>query len=188
MAATFEEVVRAWLLYYDDRLPSDRRARREAFIILLGNLADHSYSKEDITLSKKEKIIKYCVNPNHKNKSKLKKWVSIIVNDLEAAILIYYPVVKIRDDVMTPEMDAKLENMDRRAEESKKLKTSDDDIEDNVPEEFSIEDSRPLDIRDALKNPGKEEETFEITDDMLGDIEGPEVVYDKDFMKRFGLE
>src|SRR5277367_5856008 len=108
MSATFEEIIRAWMLHYDDRLPSDRKERREAFITLLGNLSDHGYGKEEINNSRKEKIIKSCVNPNHKNKSKLRKWVSIIVNDLEAALIIFYPTIKIRDNIVTEEMSSKL--------------------------------------------------------------------------------
>ena len=54
MSATFEEIVRAWLLSYDDRLPNDKKSRREAFIVLLANLADHGHSKEELSNSKKE--------------------------------------------------------------------------------------------------------------------------------------
>lgn len=187
MAATFDEIVRAWLLHYDDRLPSDRKSRREAFIILLGNLADHGFGKEDLNVSKKDKIIRSCVNLNHKNKSKLKKWISITVNDLEAAIIIYYPTITIRNDVVTSEMEAKLEGMEQKAEESKKLRTEDSDDEDDSGfENESIESI----LGESEEKPKKttKEKTFKITDEILGEDDGPEVIYDKDFMKRLGLE
>ncbi len=179
---TFEEVVRAWLLHYNDRLPNDRTARREAFIVLLGNLLDHGFGKEDLNISKKDKIIKSCVNLNHRNKSKLRKWVSITLNDLEAAILIFYPTIKIRENVVTPEMVFKLESMAQAAEESKKLKTAED--------ETDSEDYKELDIQDLITGTRqeKQEKILEITDDEFADDEGPEVVYDTEFMKRFGLE
>jgi hypothetical protein len=78
---TFEEIVRAWTLEYDERLPSDRKERIKAFIVLLGNLQDHGFGKEELNNSKKEKIVRSCVNPNHHNKQKLKKWISLVVND-----------------------------------------------------------------------------------------------------------
>jgi len=178
------------MLHYDDRLPSDRKERREAFITLLGNLSDHGYGKEEINSSRKEKIIKSCVNPNHKNKSKLRKWVSIIVNDLEAALIIFYPTIKIRDNIVTEEMSSKLAGMERKAEEQRALKTVDDnDSEEESDGTFSLEDHTPLDIRDAIENPiAPKQEEFEITDDMLDEMDGPEVVYDPNFMKKLGLE
>ena len=46
--ASFEEVVRAWLLDYDGRLPSNARERKEAFLVLLANLANYGYGKEEL--------------------------------------------------------------------------------------------------------------------------------------------
>ena len=86
--ASFEEVVRAWLLDYDGRLPNSNRERKEAFLVLLVNLANYGYGKEELNTGKKEKIVRSCVNPNHHNKKKLRVWISIVVNDLEDAILI----------------------------------------------------------------------------------------------------
>jgi len=186
MSVTFEEIVRAWLLHYDDRLPNNRVAKREAFMVLLGNLAEHGFGKDDLNISKRDKIIKSCVNLNHKNKSKLRKWVSITLNDLEAAILIYYPVVKIREDVVTPEMKAKNEGMGQKAEESKKLKTSKDGNDDENEEESNLEDMLSDDV--VLTPKKSKDDTFEITDDILGEDTGPEITYDKDFLKRLGLE
>lgn len=187
-APTFEEIVRAWVLYYDDRLPSDRKERREAFITLLGNLADHGYDKQELTNNKKEKIIKFCLNPNYRDKKKLRSWFNLLVNDLEAAILIFYPIIKIRDNVVTPEMQTKLENMERKAEETKALKT-------NTPSNDSEETELTIDeVRDTLDDPEltvskpSKIRDFEITDDMLSDIEGPEIIYDPNFYKDLGIE
>lgn len=185
---TFDEIVRAWLLHYDDRLPSDRVERREALIILLDNLLDHGYNKESLTLSKKERIVKYCVNPNHKNKKKLRAWVAMLVNDLEAAILIKYPVVKIRTDGITPEIKIKLDAMEKKAEEQRALKTEDDDDDEEDSGEFSIEDHMPLNIRDAVENPVKPPESFRITKETLGEMETPEILWDEDFAKKMGLD
>jgi hypothetical protein len=188
MQPTFEEIVRAWLLHYDDRLPSDRRERREAFIVLLGNLQDHGYSKEEITSSRREKIIRSCVNPFH-NKQKLKKWVSLLVNDLEAAVLIFYPTIKIRDDVVTSDMIAKLDSMTQRAEESRALRTVSNG-EEGSDSEFNLlelSNSDKLDIPEAIKNEPKVKD-FAITDDMLDEMEAPEVIWDEDFYKKMGLE
>jgi hypothetical protein len=190
MQPTFDEIVRAWTLHYDDRLPTDRKERREAFVNLLGNLKEHGFGRTELNTSKKERIIKFCVNPNHKNKSKLKKWVSILVNDLEAAILLYYPVIEIKTHFVTNDISSKLSELERKAEESKKLtNSSDKDDEDDSEEGFSIEDNTPLDIKGAIENPVKPRQNeFDITDEMLDQMDGPEPVYDPDFMKKLGLE
>lgn len=188
--ATFEEVVRAWLLDYDGRLPSSNRERKEAFLVLLANLATYGYGKEELNTGKKEKIVRSCVNPNHHNKKKLRTWISIVVSDLEDAILIYYGNIKINRDVITPEMSAKLDGLEKRAEETKALRTSDNSGNEADEEDtFSLENHVPLDIegvvKDAIANPTKpKQETFEITDDLLSDTEGPQVVWDTDFMKK----
>jgi hypothetical protein len=185
---SFEEIVRAWTLEYDERLPSDRKERREAFIVLLGNLKDHGYGKEELNNSRKEKIVRSCVNPNHHNKKKLRTWISMVVNDLDAAVLIFFGTVKIRRDVVTAEMQAKLESMERRAEETKALKSPDVDQEDdgsNPDKPLDLE-NEALDIessvKDAIENPKKE--TFEITEEMLESMDSPEIVWDEDFMKK----
>lgn len=190
MSATFEEIVRAWTLHYDDRLPTDRKERREAFINLLGNLKEHGFGKSELNTSKKEKIIKFCVNPNHKNRSKLRKWVSILVNDLEAAILLYYPTIEIKTNFVTTEISSKLSDMQRKAEESKQLTNSSGQEDLNeTDEEFSIDDNLPLDIKGAIENPVKpKQKEFEITDQMLDEMDGPECIYDPDFMKKLGIE
>ena len=187
--ATFEEVVRGWLLDYDGRLPSERRERKEAFIVLLGNLSNYGYGKDELNSSKKEKIVRSCVNPNHYNKKKLSIWISMVVNDLENAILIYYGSVKINRDVITPEMSAKLDSIERRAEETRALRTADNnDSDDSEENTFSLE-GQAIDIegavRDAVANPKPVPvETFEIKDEMFDESEGPEVVWDNDFMKK----
>src|ERR1700676_4060506 len=140
-APTFEEILKAWTLEYDERLPSERTARREAFFTLLGNLQDHGFTKEELNTSKKEKIVRSCVNPNHKDKKRLRSWVSMVLNDLESAIIIYYGTVKIRRDGVTPEMSAKLESIAKRAEETKALrKPNSEESED------SCDPDRPLDL------------------------------------------
>ena len=188
LQASFEEVVRAWLLDYDGRLPSNNRERREALLILLANLANYGYGKDELNTGKKEKIVRSCVNPNHHNKKKLRTWISIVVNDLEDAIQIYYGSVKINRDVITPEMSAKLDGLDKRAEETKALRTEDNDDSDEEGDSFSLE-GRPLDIegavKDAIANPKPiVKETFEITDEMLKDMDAPEILIDEDFMKK----
>jgi hypothetical protein len=185
--ASFEEVVRAWLLDYDGRLPNGNRERKEAFLVLLVNLANYGYGKEELNTGKKEKIVRSCVNPNHHNKKKLRVWISIVVNDLEDAILIYYGNIKINRDVITPEMSAKLDGLDKKAEETRALRTEDNGEEEE--DTFSLENHVPLDIesavKDAVANPTKpKQETFEITDDLLKDTEGPTIVWDEDFMKK----
>lgn len=188
LQATFEEVIRAWLLDYDGRLPSERRERKEAFLVLLANLSTYGYAKEELNSGKKEKIVRTCVNPNHHNKKKLRTWISMVVNDLEDAILIYYGNIKINRDVITPEMSAKLDGLDKRAEETKALRTADNGEENEEEDTFSLE-GQALDItgavRDAVSNPRPAPvETFEIKDDMFDDSEGPEVVWDTEFMKK----
>jgi hypothetical protein len=192
MTATFEEVVRAWALDYDDRIPSDRRERREAFIVLLGNLADHGFKKEELTTSKKEKIVKSCVNPNHRDKKKLKSWIEMVVNDLESAVLIYYGTVKIRRDIITPEMESKLLSLEKRAEESRALRSvaivPDEQITSSY-ENFNVDGAVRDAFKEAIEYPmAVKEEIFEITDDLLGDVEGPKVEWDVDFMKKLESE
>lgn len=188
--ATFEEVVRAWLLDYDGRLPSSNRERKEAFLVLLANLATYGYGKEELNTGKKEKIVRSCVNPNHHNKKKLRTWISIVVSDLEDAILIYYGNIKINRDVITPEMSAKLDGLEKRAEETKALRTSDNSGNEADEEDaFSLENHVPLDIegvvKDAVANPKPmPKETFEITDEMLDQMDAPEILIDEDFMKK----
>ncbi len=188
---TFEEIVKAWVLEYDERLPNDRRERREAFIVLLGNLRDHGFGKEEFNTSRKEKIVRSCVNPNHKDKNRLKRWVSMVVNDLDSAISIYYGTVKIRRDVVTPEMSAKLDSMELKAAEVKARGKRSDQGEDSddsydYDKPLDIEHSDPLDIentvKEAVANP--KQESFEITDDMFSESDGPEIVWDEDFTKK----
>lgn len=186
MSASFDEILRAWILYYDDRLPSDRTERRKAFITLLGNLKDHGYNKDTLS-NKKEKIIRACVNPFH-NKQKLKRWVSMLVNDLDSAISIYYETVKIRDNVVTPEMSEKLCNLALRAEETKALRTENSE-ESNEPEENLLElsETDKIDISQAIDNQSQIKESA-ITNEMLDEMEAPEVVWDEDFYKKMGME
>jgi hypothetical protein len=187
---SFEEIVRAWTLEYDERLPSDRKERREAFIVLLGNLKDHGYGKEELNNSRKEKIVRSCVNPNHHNKKKLRTWISMVVNDLDAAVLIFFGTVKIRRDVVTPEMQAKLESMEKRAEETKALKSPDTDQEDD-----GSDPDKPLDLEgEALDmtldkaKPKTDVEVVQVTDDMLQQMSGPEGNWDEDLIKELGIK
>lgn len=187
--ASFEEVVRAWILDYDGRLPSERRERKEAFLVLLGNLEIYGYGKEELSTSKKEKIVRSCVNPNHNNKKKLKTWIFMVVDDLEDAILIRYGNIKINRDVITPEMTAKLDGLEKRAEETKALRTEDNGDSDSDSDKPLDLEEQSLDIegavKDAINNPTADpEETFEITDSMFGESEGPQVEWDNDFMKK----
>jgi hypothetical protein len=191
MQATFEEVVKAWLLDYDERLPSERGARIEAFVVLLGNLKDHGYEKDSLNNSRKEKIIGSCVNPFHP-KQKLKRWVSMLVNALDSAIVVYYGTVKIRKDVVTPEMSAKIHNISQRAEESKALRTSGQiEADSDVQEDLLSMVTGKLDIecavQEAVQNQPSQKE-FMITDEMLDEMEAPEVIWDEDFYKKLGIE
>jgi hypothetical protein len=120
---SFDEILKAWTLEYDERLPSDRRARREAFIILFGNLQDHGFGKEELNTSKKEKIVRSCVNPNHKDKKRLRNWISMVLNDLESAILIYYGTVKIRKDVVTQKWRLSLRTWRRKPLKSRRFES-----------------------------------------------------------------
>jgi len=195
---TFEEIVRAWALDYDDRVPSEGRERREAFIVLLGNLADHGFLKESVDSSKKEKIVRSCVNPNHRDKKKLKSWISMVVNDLEAAMLVYYGTVKIRRDVLTQEMSNKLDGMAKKAEETRALRTPDseeDSEEDNVEEPFNL-DGIPLDISssaiplDFSEKPKTKSDpkVVEMTDEEFDEIDGPEPIWDTELMEKLGVK
>lgn len=185
---TFEEILRAWLLEYDDRVPSDRKERREAFIILLGNLSDHGFLKDDINNSRKEKIVKSCVNPYYSNRSKLKKWIDIVTSDFEAAFIVYYGTVKIRKDVITPEMALKLSEMEKKATETRALRTFDDGKEENngdISDLLNSPTSIDAMVKDSVNNPLKvSQETFPITPEMLDEMEGPEVIWDEDFIKK----
>ena len=186
---SFEEIVRAWILEYDDRFPSDKKDRIEAFVVLLGNLEVHGFKKEDITNSRKEKIVRSCVNPNH-HKNKLKIWVSMVVQAFEAASLIYYGTVKIRKDVVTPEMQAKIDSVGQKEEsrEPRQSTGSDENADPDVPLNLEAD---PIDIdvavKQAVKNPNGEPE-FEITDEMLDSMDGPNIVWDVDFNKKLGIE
>lgn len=184
---TFEEILRAWMLEYDDRLPSESRERKEAFLILLGNLKDHGYGKEELTAARKEKIIKSCVNPNHRNKNKLRVWVSMVVKDLEGAVLIHYGTVKIRKDVITPEMSAKLDGIQAREKESKANKNSDssEDVEDKGETDLLDMEDPSLDI--ATKT-GSDSKVIETTDEMLEKMSGPEAVWDEDLINELGIK
>jgi hypothetical protein len=184
MSVTFEEIVRAWLLEYDDRLPMDRRERQEAFVELLGNLKDYGYGKEELSNSKKEKIIKSSVNPNYRHKNKLKIWIDMAVKDLEAAILVFYKNVPIKKGYVTPEIAAKLDNLQNKAAESKALASN--SSEDAPDENFSIEDNTKLDMpTPPSKNDGG---VIETTDEMLDQMDGPEAVWDNDLIKELGIK
>ena len=78
--------------------------------------------------------------------------------------------------------------MERKAEETKALKT-------NTPSNDSEETELTIDeVRDTLDDPEltvskpSKIRDFEITDDMLSDIEGPEIIYDPNFYKDLGIE
>jgi hypothetical protein len=176
MSPTFDEIVRAWILFYDDRLPKERKDRIKAFITLLINLEKHSYTKEDLNLSKKERIVRACVNPFYKN-AKLKPWMALNMDLLEKAIDLHYPVMEIEEAILTPEQDAKLDNMKRRAEETKALRTA-----DNSESEYN---DGTIDLAQSLPNMGDE---IELTQEMLDAMDGPDVVYDEDFEKKLGLK
>jgi hypothetical protein len=181
--ATFEEVIRAWILDCDGRVPTEKRQRQESFLVLLGNLAKYGYDKEELTTSKKEKIVRSCVNPNYRHKQKLKTWIAMVVSDLEDAILIYYGQVKIDRDVITPEMSSKLDGLSKKAEETRLLRSADDSEKDSESgdEGLDIEGE----VKNAINNPHNiTEENFEITDEMLGNSVGPEVVWDENFMDK----
>ena len=194
--ATFEEVVRAWLLDYDGRIPTDKRERMKALLVLLANLATYGYGKEELNSGKKEKIVRVCVNPNHHNKKKRNIWITMVVSDLEGAILIRYGTVKIDRNLVTAEELAKLDGMAKRTEETKALKTPDrddtDDSNDSEEDTFSLE-GEALDIegaiREAVSNPKPVPvESIELTDEMLKDIDAPSILWDEDFSKRLGID
>jgi hypothetical protein len=189
----FEEILRAWLLDYNGRVPSKPMERTRAFIVLLRNLGKYNYGKQDLNKAKKEKIIRSCVNPNHYSKSKLRTWIDMALNDLENAIQIHYGSIKI-DHTITPEEEAKLSGIESKALETRSLKTPDkeegEEIDNNKPLDL---DGPPLDldsqIRDAVENPSIiPRKTFEITDEMLNDIDEPQINWDEDFNKRLGLD
>ena len=175
---TFDEIVRAWLLHYDDRLPTDRKERRQAFIVLLANLSDYNYTKSDLSTSKKEKIVRSLVNMNHPNKKKLKAWMDLLINDLESAILIYYPTIKIRDDI-SEDMIEKLGKMEERAEKTRALRTAGSSIPVELDDEDPVtDDSKP-----------KENKSMEITQEMLDEMEGGvEAEWDDSFFKKLGID
>jgi hypothetical protein len=187
---TFDEILKAWILEYDERLPSERRERREAFIVLFGNLQDHGFGKEEINSSKKEKIVRCCVNPNHRDKKRLRTWISMVLNDLESAILIYYGSIKIRRDVVTPEMAAKLESMDVKAAEMRALKRPDDgkDNEDDVHDDRFSLDPGQLNLGKENSKPITDARVIETTNDMLEQMAGPEVIWDSDLIKELGIQ
>lgn len=182
MQPTFEEIVRAWLLEYDDRLPMDCRARQEAFVELLGNLKEHGYDKETLNNSKKEKIIKGSVNQNYRHKNKLKIWIEMAVKDLEAAILVFYKTVTIKKGYVTPEIAAKLDNLQTKAAETKTLNNS----EDSPDNEFSIEDNSKLDI--PISAPKNDGDIIQATNEMLDQMEGPNALWDEDLIKELGIK
>lgn len=191
MQASFEEVVRAWILDYDGRLPSERRERKEAFLVLLANLSTYGYGKEELNTGRKEKIIRSCVNPNHNNKKKLRTWISMVVNDLEDAILICYGNVKINRDVITPEMAAKLDGLEKRAEETKALRTADNGDSDDSDKPLDLEDKTVIDnfgntvpLKSTLIDP----KVRVTTDEELEQMNGPEVVWDTDLIEELGIK
>lgn len=195
---SFEEVVRAWLLEYDDRVPNERADRKEAFAILLGNLAYHNFNKEDLTTSRKEKIVRSCVNPYHRDRNKLKKWTSMVVNDLEAAALIYYGTVDIDMDILPQSVKDKLAYIKNKEEEQKAqrpTKTHSESEESAVGDEGG----KPLDLEETPLNLEEEAldvtpptrsdpKVIEATDEMLGGMEGPEPVWDEELMKELGVD
>lgn len=187
----FEEIVKAWVLEYDERLPTDRRDRREAFIVLLGNLNDHGYGKEEFNTSRKEKIVRSCVNPNHKDKNRLKRWISMVVNDLDSAILIYYGTVKIRRDVVTSEMAAKLESMERKAEQTRSHKKT-DNTEENVTQEdpdkpLNLEEE-PFKMEFSYTKPITDAKITIVADEELDQMKGPEAEWDQDLINELGIK
>jgi len=186
---TFEEILKAWVLHYDERLPSDRKERREAFIILFGNLQDHGFGKEELNTGKKEKIVRSCVNPNHRDKKRLKNWISMVLNDLESAILIYYGTVKIRTDVVTAEMTAKLEGMEVKAAEHKAMKKGDNgESQDNGQEDaFTLEET-PLNLEQQKTNTPTDPKVVVTTDEELEQMNGPEADWDSDLIKELGIK
>ncbi len=98
---------------YDNRIPVARKERKDAFIILLYNLEEYGYDKESIDISRKEKIIRQCVNVNY-NKKKLKIWVTMALRDLEQAMLTYYNSVVIKRDPNNAELEAKLAELENK--------------------------------------------------------------------------
>lgn len=188
MSATFEEIARAWILEYNDRLPKDRSERLECFIVLLGNLADHGFGKEDLDTQRKTKIVALCVNPNHRDKKKLKNWVSMVVKDLEAALLIYYGTVKIRKNVATDEMKEKMSAIIETDEKSRALNKN-QDSEHGESQSSEPEEEFKIEYEEALgQQPLKNEEELKITEEMFDKDEGPNIVWDEEFYKKLGVE
>jgi hypothetical protein len=188
---SFEEILKAWVLEYDERLPSDRRARREAFIVLFGNLQDHGFGKEELNSGRKEKIVRSCVNPNHKDKKRLKRWVSMVLNDLDMAILVYYGTVKIRRDVVTPEMSAKLESMETKAAEVKALRKPDSEEaeseEDDSDKPLDLEET-PLSFEQEKAKPLNDPKVVVTPDEVLEQMSGPEAQWDEALIKELGIK
>ena len=87
-------------------------------------------------------------------------------------------------------MSAKLDGLEKRAEETKALRTEDKEDEvDEGEQPLDLDAGSVLDIERAVKsavaNPTRpKQESFEITDDLLKDTEGPTIVWDEDFMKK----
>lgn len=108
MQLTFEDVLKAWTIEYNGRLPTIEKERRNAFLVLLNELKDHGYGREELDSSRREKIIVACVNQYLNDKKKLKAWIRIVANDLKTAMIIFYGNIKVENSNIIPETEAKL--------------------------------------------------------------------------------
>ena len=155
---SFEEVVRSWILHYDDRLPNKQKDRIEAFLILLGNLDDYGYKKDSLTNKKRELIFGYCLNENHKIPKKLATWRELVKRAFEGAVVTYYGDVPIRTEgIITTEIREKLDNIDNKYLELKETQEKDSNLENKE---------------------------IELTADMYPEYEVPKVTWSDDIFKK----
>lgn len=185
---SFKEILESWLIHIGHRMPREKTERLEAFVLLIGNLNKHGYTKETLTRQRILEITERLVNPNHPNKSKLKAWMRIIAEDWNQAFYTYYKPVEMDENVITDKMREDFRRFSEKEKASRLLKTPGSQIPDDgsKTQEGSIE--KLYDEATKSATVSEEADAYpEIDQKTLDEMQAPDVIWDEDFLKNLGI-
>jgi hypothetical protein len=103
--ASFDQILMQWLGGYSKgHCPMEADARISALKELFATFKKEGYLKTYFTNSIKAKITTNCINPNHSNRGKKKRWIELVNKHMEIA---FYYIYSEKVDVEENDMLAK---------------------------------------------------------------------------------
>ena len=107
----FNKVINRWLDQYPKgQVPMEASARIAALKDLFERFKSEGFPMEYFNNTVKGKITSNCINPNHPNKSKKRKWIEYVAKHMEIALYAIYDDTNVRledNDMLAPAVSDK---------------------------------------------------------------------------------